>query len=234
MTRGDRLGHSWRAGKLLFPGLASDFALMIRAALALHEATGEGAYLAQAESWQTTLTRHYANAETGGHFLTADDAEGLVVRPSQTTDDALPNHDGITAQNLTRLAMLTGNATWRAKADALFDGLLPIAATNLYGHVSLLNALDVRLHGAEIVVTGADDGTLTRAALAVPYLVRTVLRVPSATALAPDHPARAKTESLSTPAVFICAGTTCSLPVTTPDAIATTIAQHRRPAPPQP
>ena len=230
MTRGDRLGHSWRAGKLLFPGLASDFALMIRAALALHEATGEGAYLTQAENWQAALMRHYANAETGGHYLTADDAEGLVVRPSLTTDDALPNHDGITAQNLTRLAMLTGDAAWRAKADALFDGLLPIAATNLYGHVSLLNALDVRLHGAEIVVTGADDGTLTRAALAVPYLVRTVLRVPSATALAPDHPARAKAESLSTPAVFICAGATCSLPVTTPDAIAATIAQTLHPA----
>ena len=31
MTRGDRLGHSWRDGRLLFPGLASDFACMIRA-----------------------------------------------------------------------------------------------------------------------------------------------------------------------------------------------------------
>src|SRR6202007_2403849 len=26
MTRGDRLGHSWRNGQLKFPGLASDFA----------------------------------------------------------------------------------------------------------------------------------------------------------------------------------------------------------------
>src|SRR4029077_9840354 len=43
MTRGARLGHSWRDGKLLFPGLSSDFAAMTRAALALHEATGEGA-----------------------------------------------------------------------------------------------------------------------------------------------------------------------------------------------
>ena len=41
MTKGDRLGHSWRAGRLLYPGLASDFANMIRAALALYEATGQ-------------------------------------------------------------------------------------------------------------------------------------------------------------------------------------------------
>src|SRR5438128_1501449 len=31
MDRGDRLGHSWREGRLLFPGLASDFANMARA-----------------------------------------------------------------------------------------------------------------------------------------------------------------------------------------------------------
>src|SRR5207248_6112037 len=37
MIRGDRLGHSWRDGRLLFPGIASDFANMIRAALALFE-----------------------------------------------------------------------------------------------------------------------------------------------------------------------------------------------------
>ena len=40
-NNGDRLGHSWRQGKLLLPGLASDYAAMIRAALALYEATGE-------------------------------------------------------------------------------------------------------------------------------------------------------------------------------------------------
>src|SRR5262245_50135501 len=52
MTHGDRLGHSWRQGQLKFPGLASDFAAMIRAALSLFEATGRQNYLEQALSWQ--------------------------------------------------------------------------------------------------------------------------------------------------------------------------------------
>ena len=82
MTHGDRLGHSWRNGRLLFPGLASDFAAMIRAALALFEATGEQAFLDRAVAWQHALDRHYANPENGGYFLTADDAEGLIVRPA--------------------------------------------------------------------------------------------------------------------------------------------------------
>src|SRR5437588_4411651 len=99
MAHGDRLGHSWRAGKLIVPGLASDHAGMIRAALALHEATGEHAYLERALAWQGTLARHYANPDNGGYFLTADDAEGLVVRPAATTDDATPNANALTAQN---------------------------------------------------------------------------------------------------------------------------------------
>ena len=44
---------------------------------------------------------------------------------------------------------------WRAQADRLFDGVLGAAGQNLIGHAALLNALDLRLRGAEIVVTGS-------------------------------------------------------------------------------
>ncbi len=56
MTRGDRLGHSWRAGQLKFPGLASDFAAMIRAALALYEAS-RGADLSRPSTRLAARTR---------------------------------------------------------------------------------------------------------------------------------------------------------------------------------
>ncbi len=145
MTKEDRLGHSWRDGRLLFPGLASDFAAMIRAALALHEATGERGYLDRALVWQAALDRHYADARTGGYYLTADDAEGLVVRPAATADDAIPNPNSVAAQNLIRLAALAGDDAFRARADRLFDGVLPGAGDNMFGHTALLNALDLRL-----------------------------------------------------------------------------------------
>ncbi|MGE0752908.1 MAG: thioredoxin domain-containing protein [Variibacter sp.] len=223
MTRGDRLGHSWRDGRLLFPGLASDFAAMIRAALALNEATGEGAFLAHAIAWQTALDRHYANPDNGGYFLTADDAEGLVVRPHATNDDATPNANATAAENLVRLAVATGNDAWRARADRLFDGLLPTAAANAFGHAALLNALDLRLRAREIVVTGAgaNADALTRAALAQPWLDRMVMRSPHADALPAGHPARDKLAAAPAgAAAFVCAGETCSLPATTPEQLA--------------
>ena len=228
MTRGDRLGHSWREGRLLFPGLASDFAAMIKAALALYEATGERSYLLRASSWQRAFDRHYA-APNGGYFLTADDAEGLVLRPDSTTDDATPNPNGVAAQNLVRLALFAGDDDWRARADRLFDGLLPVAAGNLFGHTALLNALDMRLRAAEIVVTGAGERSaeLLLAALQLPFVERIVLRAPTSDALPPAHPARDKVAAAPEGAAFICIGERCSLPVTEPGKIAEAVKAMR-------
>jgi uncharacterized protein YyaL (SSP411 family) len=216
MGHGDRLGHSWRDGRLLFPGLASDHANMIGAALALHEATGEGAYLERAMVWQASLDRHYANPDTGGYYLTANDAEGLVVRPNSTADEATPNPNAIAAQNLVRLALFTGRDAWRAQADKLFDGLLPIANENLFMHVALLNALDLRLRAAEIVVVGSGPqaADLLSAALKAPFLDRVVLRAPTPEALPAWHPAQDKIRAAPGVAAFVCVGETCSLPVT--------------------
>jgi len=223
MTRADRLGHSWRAGTLLFPGLASDFAAMTRAALTLFEATGEHAYLDRALGWQHALERHYSNAETGGYFLTADDAEGLVVRPQSTLDEAIPNPNALIAQNLVRLTQLTGDDRWRRRADQLFDGLLPLAAENVFSHVSLLNALDLRIGAAEIVVIGSDPRAFAEVALKLPFVNRIVLRARTASDLPATHPARAAFASVSGPAALVCVGERCSLPVTQPQEIAETV-----------
>jgi uncharacterized protein YyaL (SSP411 family) len=220
MTRGDRLGHSWREGRLLYPGLASDYAAMIKAALALHEATGEKPYLDRALVWQAAFDRHYTNDRNGGYTLTADDAEGLVVRPDSTLDDATPNPNGIAAQNLIRLAVFTGDDAFRAKADRLIEGVLSEGSDNLFARISVLNAADLRIGGAEIVIAGKDGAGLTQAALKLPCLSRIVLRAPSADALSPAHPAREKIRAAASGAAFICVGQTCSLPVSKPDEIA--------------
>jgi uncharacterized protein YyaL (SSP411 family) len=229
MSRGDRLGHSWRAGRLLFPGLASDHAAMIRAALVLHEATGEAAYLERALDWQAGLDRHYANRSTGGYFLTADDAEGLVVRPNSTADEATPNPNAVAAQNLVRLAFYTGQNAWRTQADKLFDGLLPIANEDVFMHLTLLNALDLRLRAAEIVVVGsppqADD--LIAAALELPFIDRIVLRARNAEALPGHHPAQDKIKAAPGVAAFVCVEETCSLPVASRASLSETLAAMR-------
>ena len=159
MTRGDRLGHSWREGRLLFPGLASDHAAMIRAALALHEATGEHG-----------LSR--ARARLAGHARPPlrQSARTAAISSPPTTPRAWwcgrapppmtprPNPNALAAQNLVRLAVFTGQHAWREQADRLFDGIVASAGENLFAHLALLNALDLRLRAAEIVVAGEGAG----------------------------------------------------------------------------
>ena len=224
MTREGRLGHSWREGRLVFPGLASDYAAMIGAALALHQATGEAQYLDRARAWQTALETHHA-AEDGGYYLTADDAEGLILRPEATADDAVTNPNALIARNLVRLATLTGDEAYRARADRLFEGLLPRAAPQLYSHAGLLNALDTRLRAPEIVVVGAGDlaEALMDTARRLPRVDMTIQRVGDAAALPADHPAKAKALTVEGDAAFVCAGAVCSLPVTDTNRLAETV-----------
>ena len=217
MTRGDRLGHSWRLGQLKFPGLASDFGAMIRAALALYEASGRLSYRDQALTWQGALDRDYS-ADSGAYYLTASDAEGLVIRPASTADEATPNHNAVAAQNLIRLALLAGDDRYRDRADRIIAAVAPAAVENLYMHMALFNAVDLRLCGAEIVVAGEGPraDALLAAARSLPSLERIVLHASAAGALRPGHPAQAKLAAANAPQAFVCVGETCSFPITEP------------------
>jgi uncharacterized protein len=227
MVQNQRLGHSWRAGRLSVPGLASDFAAMIRAALALYEATGERAFLERALAWQRAFDTHYADPATGGYYLSANDANDLPLRPHSTVDDATPNPNAVAAQNLVRLAALTGDDAWRAQADRLIEGILSAAERNLFGHLALLNALDLRLRGAEIVATGPEAERFAQAALKLAFLDRIVLRAAAASDLPAAHPAQDKLNAAAGSAAFVCVGATCSLPVSDPRQIAEAVKAMR-------
>ena len=51
MSEGDRLFHSWRAGRRLPMAFLDDYAQMSRAALALFQQTGDPSYLDHARAW---------------------------------------------------------------------------------------------------------------------------------------------------------------------------------------
>jgi uncharacterized protein YyaL (SSP411 family) len=114
--------------------------------------------------------------------------------------------------------VLAGDDAWLEKADRLIGAIAPLAAENLYMHMALLNAVDLRLRAAEIVVTGegASAGALLAAARRRAPLDRIVLHAASAADLSAAHPAREKIAAAKDPQAFVCVGETCSLPVTDP------------------
>ena len=119
MADGDRLAHSWLDGKLVKPGIATDYANMIRAALTLFSLNGEAPYLEWAEAWFAAAKRHHFVEASAAYNLLADDAPALIAQPLSIADEATPAATGVMAGNAATLFMLTGDASYREHAERL-------------------------------------------------------------------------------------------------------------------
>jgi uncharacterized protein YyaL (SSP411 family) len=219
MSRDGRLGHSFRAGSLVHPGFALDHAAMMRAALALFEATGIPGYRDDAQRWRDVLIRDYLVADAGRLAMTAKDADRLAVRPQPTHDDAVPNANGVFAEALVRMAQITGADEDRELADTAMTSLVSLARTAPVGHTSVLNALDLHLRGLTILVVGENPADLREAALRLSYLERSVSIPAGPDQLGNRHPAKTQVGPDHAPQALVCAGMQCSLPVHTPEAL---------------
>ncbi len=226
-----RLVHAWRDGRAGAAGLLDDHAAMARAALALHEATGEPAFLRQAVAWAENAERHFAAEDGGGYFTSAADATDVLVRGRTAADNATPSGNGLMAEVQARLFHLTGEDRWRQAAErtiGAFSGHEGLAAMP-----TLLAAADLLSDGATVALVGdpADPATraLARAALAHPdpavVLLRVAPEAAGAAALPAAHPAHGKGMVGGRPAAYVCRGATCSLPVTDPDALHAALAR---------
>ncbi|MEJ0092353.1 MAG: thioredoxin domain-containing protein [Methylocella sp.] len=215
-----RLGHSWRAGVLVTPGLALDHAAMMRAALALHEARnlpGLAArlhrdYLADAIGWAEALETYHVDSASGLLCMAATDASDVILRLAPTADDAILNAHPVFLSALIRLAGLSGDDRWLRRADALFDAVAASVRTSFVGHAGILNALDMRLHIKEIVTAGPRRLALYEAALAAPFTDRIVMDIDRPEEIPAGHPAKAQAELAGEAAAFVCSGGVCSPP----------------------
>jgi uncharacterized protein YyaL (SSP411 family) len=220
IAQGGRLAHSHRQGKSVFPAVATDYACAIKAALSLQAATLEPRYLHTAKSLAEEAQRHYWDSDSFGYFLSADDAEALILRPKSVTDEATPSATGLMAANLVRLWRLTGDARYRRDVDEIMAAASPAIANNLFAATSLLSALDLRLNAVDAVIvgpTGSDPAGMV-AAVRRSWTPSTVFSVHSGSASLPaEHPAAGKRPVDGRVTAYVCRGDACSLPVTEPD-----------------
>ena len=229
MSQDNRLGHSWRDGRLTFPGLASDLVHMARAALVLAETRGRDPWLADAVRWMAELDTHFADPD-GGWFLTADDADALVVRPSSPKDDAIPNHNAIAIDNLVRLTVLTGDDRHARRAEEVLGRLSGAILSDIWSTASLSNAFDMLIGAIEVVLvvpTGTDAEPLRRVVFESndPRIV--LLEVESTDGFATSHPAYGKKAIDGLPTAWACRHGSCGLPTTEPSPLRTLLETGR-------
>jgi len=123
-----RLRRVSRGGVVGEPaGVLEDYGCVAEAFCAMHQLTGEGRWLDLAGGLLDVALERFA-APGGGFYDTADDAERLVTRPADPTDNATPSGRSAVVAALVAYAALTGRTRYREAAEAALATVAPIVA----------------------------------------------------------------------------------------------------------
>ncbi|MDX6248242.1 MAG: uncharacterized protein QOF10_1602, partial [Kribbellaceae bacterium] len=208
-----RLHRTSRDGKVgTAHGVLEDYAAFAQACLTLLGVTGEPAWLQTAESLLDRVIEQFV--ADGIFYDTAADAEALVWRPQDPTDNASPSGVSLAAEALSTLASLTGSVRYEAAAEQALKASAALAgrAPRFAGR-ALAVAETVASGPLEIAIVG-DSDELLRIALTDSVWGTAVVR--GAPGL--DVPLMAGRELLDgRPAAYVCQKFTCRLPVVLPE-----------------
>jgi uncharacterized protein YyaL (SSP411 family) len=157
------LWHRYRDGHKAIQGHLEDYAFMIYGLLELYESTLDFQYLETALHYNDILAKSFVDEANGGYFMTADDAEELIVRPKETYDGAIPSGNSVQMLNLLKLARLTGRSELERQAvetGKAFSGSINRSPSNFsQALIALQFAQDKTV---EIVVVGKRGSEDTR------------------------------------------------------------------------
>ena len=121
-----RTSRGGRAGRNA--GVLEDLACVAEGFLALHQVSGEDRWLERAGALLDDVLDRFRDATSGGFFDTADDAERLVLRPQDPSDNASPSGWSAASGALLTFAALTGSDRHRSAAEESLAALVPLVA----------------------------------------------------------------------------------------------------------
>ncbi len=174
-----RLLKRYRKGKAGLTAHLNDYAFMVWGLLELYEATFETKYLKTAIELNQQMLSHFWDEQNGGLYMTADDAEKLLVRSKTIYDGAIPSGNSVAVFNLLRLGHLTGNTQYLTKAEEIIKSFSAEVAKYPAGHSQLMVALEFALNpNYEVVIVGKpqkNDTIMMLAALRKPFLPEKVV-----------------------------------------------------------
>jgi uncharacterized protein YyaL (SSP411 family) len=153
-----RLLRTWKDGRGRLRAYLEDHAFLLEALLTLYEATFEARWYREAVALAEQITRHFADGERGGFFMTADDHEQLAARRKDLDDSPIPSGSSAAAFGLLRLARLSGEQEYERHAVGVLRLLYPVAVKHPHGFGHLLRALDFYLAPVkEVAIVGPPE-----------------------------------------------------------------------------
>ena len=155
LTEEGRLMKRWRAGEAGLDGMLEDYAFTVMGLLALFEASHDPADLELAGQLVDAALAHFWDEKNGGFFLSPDDGEALIVRAKEVYDGARPSGNSVLMTEMLRLARMTGEMSYEARAMETIKAFSPSMERGLSAHTQALSAVDfVASKSREIVIVG--------------------------------------------------------------------------------
>ena len=210
----DRLARTSRDGKAgSSTGVLDDYGSVAEGFLALYQATGNDEWLMLAGLLLDVAIQHFADDE-GGFYDTADDAEQLIIRPRDPSDNAEPSGWFAVANACVTYSAITGLTEYRVIAEEALRIVTMLAgrAPRVAGW-GLVAASALLAGPVEIAVSGTPDDA------GFAELLATARFVPlPGTVVAwgdPDVPLMRDRPLIDgRPAAYVCRGFVCTSPVT--------------------
>ncbi|MFI6868511.1 thioredoxin domain-containing protein [Nocardia sp. NPDC050406] len=215
-------------------GVLEDYAWLTTGLLALHQATGGIEWLDHAHRVLDAAIAHFADPQAPGSWYdTADDAETLVARPRDPLDGATPSGSSAMAEALLTAAALSDPeraSRYRDLADRTLDrGAVALArAPRSAGHwltvaeAAVQGPIQVAVVAADADLEGLAPGLVSTAREFAPGGAVVLAGDPdTAPLLADRHPVEGRS------AAYVCRGSVCDLPVTTPAALRDSLTPKR-------
>jgi uncharacterized protein YyaL (SSP411 family) len=216
-----RLRRVSRDGRVGEPaGVLEDYGCVAEAFCAVHQLTGEGRWLTLAGSLLDTALAHFGNG-AGGFYDTADDAERLITRPADPTDNAVPSGLSSLVAGLVTYTALTGEVRYREAAEAALATVAPIVARHarFTGYAATVG--EALLSGPYEIAVVTDEPA------ADPLRVAAHRHAPPGAVVvagAPDQPGvpllRDRPRLGGAATAYVCRGFVCDRPVTSPEELA--------------
>jgi uncharacterized protein YyaL (SSP411 family) len=227
MMRDGRVMRSWKDGEVKITGFLEDYALLADALLAVHELTFGARWLEIARDLADTMTDLFWDSDTQSFYDTARDAERLIVRPRDVTDNATPSGTSVAVSVLLRLGVLLGREDDTRRATGVLASLRDAMAGYPSAFGELLQALAFALvTPLEIALVGARGAPETRALLREVYrryLPEKVVagRPPDDARLAHLSPLMQDRSQIDgRPTAYVCERYACQAPTDTPAELA--------------
>ncbi|WMJ74777.1 thioredoxin domain-containing protein [Cytophagaceae bacterium ABcell3] len=213
LSREDRISHTYKDGKASQEGYLEDYALVIKAYIALYQATGKEDWLQLADKHMSYVMKNFFDPVEELFYFTDIESEKLIARKKEIFDNVIPASNSVMAENLLWLGKILDKADYIDLSYKMLSRTKNILTTDpdfLSNWASLFVTLSSPI--AEVVIVGPDFNNIRKEidSAFIPSMVICGTKEKSTLPLLKN---RIAINNKTT--IYVCVDKTCKLPVHT-------------------